>query len=186
VFGESGEIEVIKQVLTVAAVLALYGCGGKAVIESDMSRVVDASPASPWLTVEGKTVSVVTVSGLDEKAKVQVTPDIASVVQARVRTTLQPRYFTDLVVNCRDLEMQVSAKTNDETAPPAANLDLDVTCRIAARGPVVSKAYRFRQSSPFDPAAPRFDVLVPSLIEASSKELAEKLWADIPASTIKR
>lgn len=171
----------IKQVLTVAAVLALSGCGGKAVIESDMSRVVDASPASPWLTVEGKTGSILTVKGLDEKAKVQVSPDIASVVQAQVRTALQPRYFTDLIVNCRDLEVLVSAKADDETAPAAANLDLAVTCRIVARGPVVSKTYRLRQTAPFNPAAPRFDVLVPKLIEAASGELAEKLWADVPA-----
>ena len=148
----------IKQVLAAAAVLALSGCGGKAAIESDMSRMVDASPASPWLTVEGKAVSLVTVTGLDEKAKVQVTPDIPSVVQARVRTSLQPRYFTDLIINCRDLEVQVSAKADDETAPPVANLDLVATCRIVARGPAVLKEYRFRQSAPFNPAAPRFEI----------------------------
>ncbi|HEY4294001.1 hypothetical protein [Luteibacter sp.] len=176
----------IKQVLTVAAVLALSGCGGKTVIESDMSRMVDASPASPWLTVEGKTGSMVTVTGLDEKAKVQVAPDIASVVQARVRTTLQPRYFTDLIINCRDLEVLVSAKVDDETAPPVANLDLAVNCRIVARGPVVSKAYRLRQTSPFNPTSPRFDMLVPKLIEASANELAEKLWADVPVTTARR
>lgn len=176
----------IKQVLAVTAVLALSGCGGKAVIESDMSRMVDASPASPWLTVEGKTGSVVTVTGLDEKAKVQVAPDIASVVQARVRTMLQPRYFTDLIINCRDLEVLVSAKADDETAPPTANLDLAVKCRIVARGPAMSKEYRLRQTLPLDPAAPRFDALVPKLIEASSKDLAEKLWADVPARTAQR
>ncbi|NID14473.1 hypothetical protein [Luteibacter yeojuensis] len=176
----------IKQVLTVAAVLALSGCGGKTMIESDMSRMVEASPASPWLTVEGKTGSVVTVTGLDEKAKVQVSPDIASVVQARVRTSLQPRYFTDLIINCRDLEVQVSAKADDDAVPPAANLDLAVTCRIVARGPVVSKTYRFRESAPFNPAAPRFDVLVPKLIEASSKKLAETIWADVPTPVAKR
>ncbi|MGE7136947.1 hypothetical protein ACQKIE_04880 [Luteibacter sp. NPDC031894] len=169
-----------KQVLTVAAALALSGCGGKTVIESDMSRMVAASPASPWLTVEGSTGSLVTVTGLDEKARVQVTPDVASVVQARVRTLLQPRYFTDLIINCSDLNVAVSAKADDENAPPAAHLDLSVNCRLVARGPVATKTYRFRQSLPVDPAAPHFDVLVPKLIEASAGDLAEKLWADVP------
>lgn len=171
----------IKQVLAAAAAMALSGCGGKTVVESDMSRMVAASPASPWLTVEGSTGSVVTVTGLDEKAKVQVTPDIASVVQARVRTVLQPRYFTDLIINCRDLEVLVSAKADDEVAAPAANLDLAVKCRIVARGPAVAKEYRLRQSASFNPAAPRFDALVPKLLEGASNELAEKLWTDVPA-----
>ena len=86
-----------KKVWAVAAALVLSGCGGKSVIESDMSRVVATSPSSPWLTVEGNGGAVLTVTGLEQKARVQVSPDVASVVQARVRTLLQPRYFTDLL-----------------------------------------------------------------------------------------
>ena len=172
-----------KKVLAVAAALVLSGCGGKAVVESDMGRVVEASPASPWLTVEGAGGALLTVTGLDQKARVQLNPDVASVVQARVRAQLQPRYFTDLIINCRELEVQVSAKADDEAAPPSANLDLAVICRIVARGPAVSKTYRFRQSAPLDPAAPHFDRLVPKLLLASSDELAEKLWADVPTPT---
>lgn len=175
-----------KSVWAVAAALILSGCGGKAVIESDLSRVVAASPSSPWLTVEGNGGAVLTVTGLDEKARVQVNPDVASVVQARVRTLLQPRYFTDLLINCAELEVQISAKANDEAAPPAANLDLAVNCRIVARGPAIAKTYRLRQSATIDPAAPHLDTLVPKLLVTASNELAEKLWADVPVPAPRR
>lgn len=176
----------IKKVLAVAAALTLSGCGGKAVMESDMSRMVAASPSSPWLTVEGAGGALLTVTGLEQKARVQLNPDVASVVQARVRTLLQPRYFTDLLINCRELDAKVSAKVNDEAAPPTANLDLAVSCRIVARGPVVSKAYRIRQSATIDPAAPHVDTLVPKLLMAASDDLAEKLWADVPVPAPRR
>src|SRR3982751_3336517 len=55
---------VMKCAAAMAAVTMLSACGGKTMIESDMSRIVAASPASPWLTLENKGDHVVSVSGL--------------------------------------------------------------------------------------------------------------------------
>lgn len=166
--------------------MMLSACGGKTVIESDMSRVVSASPASPWLTVEGKGEAVVTVTGLDSSAKVQVTPDIASVVQARLRTTLQPKYFTDLIMNCRGLEAATATVVTKEGEAPFANMELVVDCSIVAHGPAASKAYRIQQSLPIDPATPHLDLLVPKLLDGASAQLAQQLWADVPATAVRR
>lgn len=179
-------MQVIKKGLAVAAVMVLSGCGGKTVIESDMSRVVSASPASPWLTVDNRGEAVVTVTGLDASAKVQVSPDIASVVQARLRSVLQPKYITDLIINCRGLQASAVAVVSKEDQPPAANLELLVSCRIVARGRVASKGYRIPQSLPVDPAAPRLDVLVPTLLDGASKALADQLWTDVLATGVQR
>ena len=174
----------IKKVLAVSAVLLLSGCGGKTMIESDMNRLVAASPASPWLTVDNRGESVLTVTGLDSAAKVQVSPDIASAVQARLRTALQPKYITDLIINCRGLE--ITATVAKDAEPPTANLQLVVNCRIVARGLVAGRAYRIGQASPVDPAAPRLDVIVPKLIDGASSQLAEQLWADVLATGVRR
>ncbi|SDF38111.1 hypothetical protein [Dyella sp. 333MFSha] len=174
-------MSVIKHVLAAAAALAVSGCGGKSMIESDMSRLVSASPASPWLTVENRGESVVVVSGLEGKPKVQVSPDIATAVEARLRTTLQPKYITDLIINCRGLETATSVAA--EAEPPAASLTLAVNCRIVNRGVVTAKAYRIQQSLPVQPDAPRLDTLVPRLIDGASTQLADQLWADVKATT---
>jgi uncharacterized lipoprotein len=171
---------VIKQVLAAAAVLALSGCGGKSMIEGDMSRMVSASPASPWLTVENRGDAVVVVTGLESKAKVQVSPDIATAVQARLRTALQPKYITDLIINCRGLETATSVAADAE--PPAANLQLVVNCRIVNHGLVATKAYRIQQTLPVQPAAPRLDTVVPRLIDAAATQLADQLWTDVLAT----
>ncbi len=179
-------MQVIKKVGAALAVAMLSGCGGKTMMVSDMSGMVAASPASPWLTVQGAGQTVVTLTGLDTKTKVQVAPDLDAVVQAQVRSALQPKYFTDLIINCRSLEVGVAAKTDDDAATTNANLDLSVSCRIVARGLVVSKGYRVRQSSPIDPAAPHFDTLMPVLIRGASNQLADQLWTDVVATGVKR
>lgn len=179
-------MKVINKVLAAAAVVVLSGCGGKAMIESDMNSVVSASPASPWLTVDNRGDAVVTVTGLDTSAKVQVSPDIASVVQARLRSALQPKYITDLIINCRGLEAATATVVTKEGEAPFANMELVVNCRIVARGPVASKAYRIQQSLPVDPAAPHLDVLVPKLLDGASAQLAQRLWADVPATAVRR
>lgn len=161
--------------------MALSGCGGKSMIESDMGRMVSASPASPWLTVENRGESVVVVAGLEGKPKVQVSPDIASAVQARLRTALQPKYITDLIINCRGLETATSVATDAE--PPAASLTLVINCRIVNRGVVTSKGYRIQQTLPVKPDVPRLDVLVPQLIDGASTQLADQLWADVSSTT---
>ena len=176
----------MRKVGAALAVVMLSGCGGKTMIESDMSGAVAASPASPWLTVQGAGQTVVTVTGLDAKTKVQVTPDLDAVVQAHVRSALQPKYFTDLIINCRGLEVVVTAKTEDDSAVTDANLDLSASCRIVARGIVVSKGYRVHQSSPIDPPAPHFDTVLPALIRGASNQLADQLWADTVATGVKR
>jgi hypothetical protein len=177
-------LKVIKKILAASAVLVLSGCSGKMMIESDMSRMVSASPSSPWLTVDNRGETVLTVTGLESAAKVQVSPDIASAVQARLRSALQPKYITDLIINCRGLELATSVAKDAE--PPAANLDLSVSCRIVARGLTASKTYRIRQSLPVDPAAPRLDALVPKLIDGASTQLADQLWADVLATGVRR
>jgi len=177
-------VKVIKCVLAATVALVLSGCGGKTMIQSDMSRMVSASPASPWLTVDNRGETVVTVTGLDSSAKVQVTPDIASAVQARLRTALQPNYITDLIIHCRGLEIAVSVAKDAE--PPAANLEMSASCRIVARGLVSSKGYRIHQSLPVDLAAPRLDMLVPKLIDGASTQLAEQIWADVVATGVRR
>jgi len=177
-------MQVLKHVVAAGAVLLLSGCGGRTMIESDMSRLVSASPASPWLTVENPGIAVLTVTGLDEKQKVQVSPDVASVVEARLRTALQPKYFTDLIVNCRGLQVDVRAKS--EAEPPSLDIDLALGCRIVARGLVATKSYRVQRSEKIDPAAPRLDTAVPSLIDAASTELADRVWADVMATSARR
>lgn len=180
-----GGIDVLKNVMAAAMALALTACGGKTMIESDMSHLVAASPASPWLTVEHRGDAVLTVTGLDEKHKVQVTPDIASVVEARLRTALQPDYFTDLIINCRDLEVGVAAKTDADT-PPALGLEMTVDCRIVARGLVATKRYRLTPSQPVDPATPHLDTAVAKLLDTASTELAGRLWSDVLATGVRR
>lgn len=179
-------MKVIKKVLAAAAVMVLSGCGGKTMIESDMSRMVSASPASPWLTVDNRGEAIVTVTGLDSSAKVQVSPDIASVVQARLRSALQPKYITDLIINCRGLQAATATVVTKEGEAPFANMELVVSCRIVARGLVASKGYRIQQSLPVDLAAPRLDVLVPKLIDGASAQLADQLWADVLATGVQR
>jgi hypothetical protein len=169
--------------MAAAAVLMLSACGGKTMIESDMTRMVSASPASPWLTVENKNDTVLNVGGLPTSGKVQVSPDIASAVEAQLRTSLQPKYFTDLIIGCRDLKVG-AAVTSDE--PAMANLDLQVSCRIVARGKVVAKGYKVRQSQPVQPDAPHLDTLVPKLIDGASTQLADQLWAEVVATGVRR
>ena len=113
-----------------------------------------------------------------------MSPDIASAVQARLRTALQPKYITDLIINCRGLE--ITAAVAKDAEPPTANLQLIVNCRIVARGLVAGRAYRIGQASPVDPAAPRLDVIVPKLIDGASSQLAEQLWADVLATGVRR
>ena len=176
----------IKKVWAVAAVMVLSGCGGKTMIESDMNRMVSASPASPWLTVDNRGEAVVTVTGLESTAKVQVSPDIASVVQARLRSALQPKYITDLIINCRGLQAATAAVVTKDGEAPFANMELVVSCRIVARGLVSSKGYRIEQSLPVDPSTPRLDLLVPKLIDGASNQLADQLWTDVLATGVHR
>ncbi len=175
---------VLKQVLAASAVLVLSACGGKTMIESDMSHLVSASPASPWLTVENPGVAVLTVTGLEQKQKVQVAPDVATAVEARLRTMLQPNYFTDLIVNCRGLQVAVGAKT--EAEPPSLDIDMSVGCRIVARGLVSTRSYRLHRSQAIDPAAAHLDTAVPALIDGASTELADRIWTDVLATGAKR
>jgi|SRR4051812_9057463 hypothetical protein len=154
----------------------LSACGGKTMIDSDMTRMVTASPSSPWLTVEHKNDAVLGVSGLPTSAKVQVAPDIASVVEAQLRSSLQPKYFTDLIIGCRDLKVTAFVSSDE---PATANLDLLVSCRIVARGIVAQKGYRVRQSSPVQVDSPHLDVLVPTLLTGASKQLADQLWTEV-------
>ena len=106
-----------KCVSVAAATLLLSACGGKSMIEADASRMVATSPDSPWRTVENKGAAVLRVKGLEAKALVQVSPDVVSVIQAQLRQSLQPKYFTDLIIGCRNVGVVVSA------SPQAANLD---------------------------------------------------------------
>lgn len=175
---------VIKQVMAAVAVAFLSGCGGKAVIESDMSRLVAASPSSPWLTVDDNGQKVLVVPGLASKEKVQVTPGVAAAVESRLRRELQPKYFTDLIINCRKLE--ASASVAAEAEPPTAGLDLSMNCHIVARGLSSSRAYRVHESLPVQPAAPHLERVVPALLEGASKQLADQLWADVLATGVRR
>jgi hypothetical protein len=167
-----------------AAALLLAACGGKSMIEADATRMVAASPESPWLTVENKGATVIAVKGLDSKALVQVSPDVVGVIQAQLRTTLQPKYFTDLIIGCRSVDLAVSATPQADS--PATTIDLQADCRIVARGKVVAKGYRVRQSAPLNAAEPRLDVQVPALLQSASRELADQLWADVVATGVQR
>jgi hypothetical protein len=176
---------VMKCAAAMAAVTMLSACGGKTMIESDMSRIVAASPASPWLTLENKGDHVVSVSGLPASAKVQVSPDIASAVEAELRTALQPKYFTDLIIGCRGLQQTTSVRSPDGE-PSVATMDVQVNCRIVARGIVVAKAYHLVQTAPVQADAPRLETLVPKLISGVSAQLADQLWADVVATGVRR
>lgn len=174
----------IKCVLAAAAAVLLSACGGKSMIEADASRMVAASPDSPWLTVENKKAAVITVKGLDTKALVDVSPDIVSVIEAQLRTSLQPKYFTDLIIGCRNVNLGVVASPQADT--PLTTLDLETDCRIVARGKVVAKSYRVVQSVPLNAAEPRLGTQVPALLQAASRELADQLWADTIATGVQR
>ena len=177
-------MEVTKCLLAAAAAVLLSACGGKAVIDADASRMVAASPDSPWLTVENKGAAVLNVKGLDTTAHVQVAPDVVSVIQAQLRHDLQPKYFTDLIVGCRNMQVVVAAAPKADT--PVTTIDMQADCRIVARGKVVAKAYRVSQSMPLNAAEPRFDVQVPALLQSASRDLATQLWADVVATGVHR
>jgi hypothetical protein len=176
---------VTKYAVVATAVMMLSACGGKTMIESDMSRTVAASPASPWLTLENKGDHVVSVSGLPTSAKVDVSPDIASAVEAGLRTALQPKYFTDLIIGCRGLQTTTSVRTPDGE-PSVATMEMVVNCRIVARGVIVSKGYRVSQGAPVQPDAPHLDTLVPKLISGATAQLADQVWADVVATGVRR
>jgi hypothetical protein len=181
----------MKFVVTKCAVVAtavgmLSACGGKAMIESDMSRTVAASPASPWLTLENKGDHVIGVSGLPNSAKVEVTPDIASSVEAVLRTSLQPKYFTDLIIGCRGLQVATKVLNPDVEPNALATMDMVVNCRIVARGVVVAKAYHVEQIESVRWDAPRLDALVPKMITGASTKLADQLWVDVVGTGVRR
>jgi hypothetical protein len=176
----------MKCAAAMAAVTMLSACGGKTMIESDMSRIVAASPASPWLTLENKGDHVVSVSGLPASAKVQVSPDIASAVEAELRTALQPKYFTDLIIGCRGLQVTTAVLNPDVEPNALATMNLVVNCRIVARGVVVSKAYHVEKIEQIQWVAPHLDTLVPKLISGVSAQLADQLWADVVATGVRR
>ena len=176
---------VTKCAVVATAVAMLSACGGKAMIESDMSHTVAASPASPWLTLENKGDHVISVSGLPSSAKVEVAPDIASGVQAVLRTSLQPKYFTDLIIGCRGLQQNTAVRTPDGE-PSVVVMDLTVNCRIVARGIVVSKVYHVSQTAPVLTDPPRLDTIVPRLITGASNQLADQLWADVVGTGVRR
>ena len=176
---------VTKLAVTATAVIMLSACGGKAMIESDMTRSVAASPASPWLTLENKGDHVISVGGLSDSAKVQVSPDIASAVEAGLRTSLQPKYFTDLIIGCRGLQQNTAVRTPDGQ-PSVVTMDLTVNCRIVARGVVVSKVYHVSQTAPVLTDPPRLDTIVPNLITGASAQLADQLWADVLGTGVRR
>ncbi|MGN6480089.1 hypothetical protein [Luteibacter sp.] len=167
-----------------AAALLLAACGGKSMIEADATRMVAASPDSPWLTVENKGATVITVKGLDAKALVQVSPDVVGVIQAQLRTTLQPKYFTDLIIGCRNVDVAVVATPQADV--PGTAIDLQADCRIVARGKIVAKSYRVSQALPLNAAQPRFDTQVPALLQAAAKDLANQLWTDVVATGVQR
>lgn len=174
----------MKFVWAAAVATLLTACGGKSMIEADASRMVAASPDSPWLTVENKKATVIAVKGLETKALVDVTPDIVSVIEAQLRTTLQPKYFTDLIIGCRNVDLGVVASPQADT--PLTTIDLQADCRIVARGKVVAKGYRVVQSSPLNAAEPRLGTQVPALLQSASRDLAAQLWADVVATGAQR
>jgi hypothetical protein len=176
---------VVKGAMAVAVTTMLSACGGKTLIESDMSHVVNASPASPWLTLENKGDHVVAVGGLSGPSKVEVSPDIPSAVEAVLRTSLQPKYFTDLIIGCRGLQ-QATAVHTPEGQTSVVTMDLTVNCRIVARGVVVSKIYHVSQTAPVESDPPRLDAMVPKLITGASTQLADQLWADVVATGVRR
>ncbi|QWT21223.1 hypothetical protein KPL74_04295 [Bacillus sp. NP157] len=170
----------MKYVVAAAAAVMLSGCGGKTMIEADASRMVAASPSSPWLTVENKLGSVVTVKGLETRAHVEVTPDTVSVIQAQLRTSLQPKYFTDLIIGCRNLGLSVTATPKADE--PATTIDLQADCRIVARGKIVVKGYRVQKAVPLQADEPHLATVVPGLLQAASADLATQVWADVVAT----
>ncbi len=177
---------VTKCAVAATAVMMLSACGGKTMIESDMSRTVAASPASPWLTLENKGDHVVSVSGLPTSAKVEVSPDIPSAVEAGLRTSLQPKYFTDPIIGCRGLQVMTKVLNPDVEPNALATMDMVVNCRIVARGVVVSKVYHVSKIEQIQWAAPRLDTLVPKLISGATAQLADQLWADVVATGVRR
>ncbi|WP_213946938.1 hypothetical protein [Luteibacter sp. dw_328] len=176
---------VTKCALVATAAMMLSACGGKTMIESDMTRTVAASPASPWLTLENKGDHVISVGGLSGSPKVQVSPDIASAIEAQLRTSLQPKYFTDLIIGCRGLQQTTAVHTPDGE-PSVVTMDLTVNCRIVARGVVVSKVYHVSKTAPVLTDPPRLDTIVPNLITGASTQLADQLWADVVATGVRR
>jgi hypothetical protein len=174
----------MKCLSVAAATLLLSACGGKSMIEADASRMVAASPDSPWLTVENKKDTVVVVKGLDAKALVEVTPDVASVIQGQLRTSLQPKYFTDLIIGCRNVAWAIVANPQADT--PVTSITLEADCRIVARGKVVAKGYRIAESVPLNAAEPNLGSQVPALLQSASRDLADQLWADVVATGVQR
>lgn len=170
--------------MAAAAVMLLTACGGKSMIEADATRMVAASPDSPWLTVENKQATVIAVKGLDAKALVQVAPDVVSVIQADLRSELQPKYFTDLIIGCRGVDLGVVASPQADA--PLTTIDMRADCRIVARGKVVAKSYRVVQSLPLNAAEPNLGKQVPALLQLASRDLAKQLWGDVVATGVQR
>lgn len=167
---------------TGAAALLLAACGGKDTRTPVALDHLVGPTSAPWFTVEQSTFDV-PVRGADESVVLNPQPPIPEVLQAQLREALQPAYFTDLIVGCSrvKLEMRVDNGDDDDNAPSKVGLDLSLQCRIDARGFITTHDYRVHPDMPV-PAGADYKKALVTLLDAGARDIAGRLTNDVEAS----
>lgn len=160
------------------AALALGACSAqKTRTDVPMDALVQPSSA-PWISVQA-TSGDLPVRGLDEKLILTPSRPLSEVLQAQLRSALQPEYSPNLTVTCESVKTDLRVKRDDDAS--TATLDISMRCTTNASGFVTRSDLRSQPSSPVNGSTDYSKLLV-SLMGGASKEMVEKVRADIVAS----
>lgn len=161
------------------AALALSACGGqKTRTEVPLDQLVPPSSA-PWINVDA-TSGDLQVRGLDEKVILTPSRPVSEVVQAQLRSALQPEYISNLTVACEGMKYDLRVKHEDD-APSTALFDISMRCTTNARGYITRSDLRAQPTAQVN-AQTDYSKLLVTLLDGASKDLVEKVRADIAAS----
>jgi hypothetical protein len=167
----------------VGGAMLLAACGGAQDVRAPVALDSLVTPISaPWLQVDQQAQDV-EVRGLDHSVTLTPQPSVSAVLQSRLRQSLQPNYFTDLIVGCEQVfaEMRVDA----DATPNNITLELGTHCTINARGRISSRTYHVQPSMPV-PAHRDYAKALSTLLATGTEDIAGQLRADINAGRLSR
>ncbi|TBR38928.1 MULTISPECIES: hypothetical protein [Dyella] len=169
-----------KQIAMIGiAALSLSACGSqKTRTEVPLDPLVGPSSA-PWISVAA-TSGDLPVRGLDEKLILTPSLPISEVIQAQLRQALQSEYTANLTVACEGMKADMRVKREDDV-PSTAIFEVSMRCITNARGYITRNDMRAQPSAPVN-AQTDYSKLLVSLVDSASKDMIEKVRADIATS----